>query len=78
METMLQEQVEKLTSYEKMQKAVRHEYNSINNQMGVLIKNGKYHSAHYQKLAGKKATYRTVLDLFTFYGLEHTVEEISE
>ena len=46
--------------------------------MGVLIKNGKYHSAHYQKLAGKKATYRTILDLFTFYGLEHTVEEISE
>ncbi len=27
---------------------------------------------------GKKATYRTVLDLFTFYGLEHTVEEISK
>ena len=68
----------KSKSYEKMQKAVRHEYNSINNQMGVLIKNGKYHSAHYQKLAGKKATYRTILDLFTFYGLEHTVEEISE
>ncbi len=55
MEAILQEQVEKLTNYEKMQKAVRHEYNSINNQMGVLIKNGKYHSAHYQKLAGKKS-----------------------
>ena len=78
METILQEQVEKLTNYEKMKKAVRHEYNSIKNQMGVLIKNGKYHSAHYQKLAGKKATYRTILDLFTFYGLEYTAEEISK
>lgn len=53
-ETILQEQAEKLTSYEKMQKAVRHEYNSINNQMGLLIKNGEYHSAHYSKIAGKK------------------------
>lgn len=51
---MLQEQVEKLTSYEKMQKAVRHEYNSINNQMGVLIKNGKYHSATIKNWLGKK------------------------
>ena len=36
METILQEQVEKLTNYEKMQKAVRHEYNSINNQIIVV------------------------------------------
>ena len=46
--------------------------------MGILIKKCEYHSAHYQKLAGKKATYRTILDLFTFYGLEHTAEEISK
>ena len=61
----------------KMQKAVRHEYNSINNQMGVLIKKRKIPLCPLSKLAGKKLPIGQFRS-FYIYGLEHTVEEISE
>lgn len=60
---------EKLQAYEKMQKAIQTEYDSICSQMEELKVAGKTKSVTYQTCFGKKMMYKNMLSMYEIYGL---------
>lgn len=60
---------EKLQLYEKMQKAVETEYDTISAQMETLKAEGKTKTVTYKTLFGKKVMYKNMLSMYEVYGL---------
>lgn len=60
---------EKLKAYEKMQQAIKDEYEHMSAQMEKLKAEGKTKSVTYKSLFGKKMMYKNMLSIYEVYGL---------
>ena len=60
---------EKLQSYEKMQAAIRAEYDSMTAQMEELKAAGKTKTVTYKTLFGRRGMYKNMLSMYEIYGL---------
>ena len=63
------ENEKRLEAFEKMLKAVRENYENVDQKMKKLKSEGKEKSATYRQLMGTKMQYQNMLSMYEIYGL---------